>query len=502
MLNLFGSDKGDHPMADPKEARRLLEAVPANDPYKALEELCHWLESVSAAPGFRPDQRAQLVQAVDEAGQAHLRKLQRDYLSSRRLSTFQENRLWNAIHEFLRQSGFAYAACVDLHATRQKGSEALQDMIPLLAVRALRALSARIKWQHMRYGPVDAAAWGIMAKIYALSETRRFVRIAVPAVYPGIGGESNCEQEFVKAVMFAASSPDSLLPAEIELMDRLISYFSASFTLSAEQQSDIAYGVDLAASQPPLRLARSALHGPSLRFIGAGKATQDLQQLILTVSASNAVPSALGLGDAYGPEVVLEVLRHLAQCWSPNPPARKTQRHKVQSKLGVTHGFDGVLAVLGASELDESAMENWQVEDVSMGGFGAVIPQVKGDWVKIGCLVALQPEGGKNWVIGMVRRFSKESPQQGTVGIQTLAKNALPIQLRWQGQLKETELGILLEPSAGSVEALCLLRPGAFVAGRNLMFEHGGKQILLLPVGMQEQGDDYELARFKQMVRE
>jgi len=220
------------------------------------------------------------------------------------------------------------------------------------------------------------------------------------------------------------------------------------------------------------------------------------------VSASNAVPSALGLGDAYEPQVVLEVLRHLAQCWSPNPPARKTQRHKVQSKLAVAYGFDGVLAVFGASELDESAMESWQVEDVSMGGFGAVIPQVKGDRVKIGCLVALQPEGGKNWVIGMVRRFSKESAQQGTVGIQTLAKTALPVQLRWQSQQTESEIGIVLEPYAGNPEVLCLLRPGAFVAGRNLTFEQGGKQYLLLPSGMQEQGDDYELARFKLMVRE
>jgi hypothetical protein len=463
-MSLFGGGKADHPMADAREARRVLDAIPANDPYKALEELCHWMESVSTAPGFKPGDRAQLLQDLDDAAQPHLRKLQREYLSNRKLSTFQENRMWSAIHEYLRLSGFALAAVVDLYATRQKGSDALHDAMPLLTVRALRALYGRVKWQHIRYGPFDEAIWGITAKIYALAETRRYAGIAVSSVYPGIAGETTSEQEFVKAIMFAASSPDSLLPAEIELLDRLIAHFATSFTLSSEQQAEIAYGIDLAASQPPLRLARSALHGPTLRFVAAGNARQQLQQLIQTVSASNAVPLTLGLGSAYEPAVVLEVLQHLAVCWSPNPPARKTQRHKVQSKLTVAHGFDGVLAVLNSMALDESIVETWQVEDVSMGGFGAVIPQVKGDWLKIGCLVALQPEGGKNWVIGVVRRFSRESQQQGTVGIQTLAKSAQPVSLRPQGgQATEVELVILLEPSPAGAEAQCLMRPDTFV---------------------------------------
>ena len=36
MLKLFGGGGPDHPMADPKEARRILEALPAQE-LKALE---------------------------------------------------------------------------------------------------------------------------------------------------------------------------------------------------------------------------------------------------------------------------------------------------------------------------------------------------------------------------------------------------------------------------------------------------------------------------------
>ena len=44
MIKLFGGG-ADHPMKNPKEAKRILDALPAED-VKALEELSHWLESV------------------------------------------------------------------------------------------------------------------------------------------------------------------------------------------------------------------------------------------------------------------------------------------------------------------------------------------------------------------------------------------------------------------------------------------------------------------------
>jgi len=75
MMKLFGAGKSDHPMAEVKEARAILDAIPTGDPFKALEDLNHWLESVRAWQGFSPQHRAQIVQRVDEAAQVHLRRL-------------------------------------------------------------------------------------------------------------------------------------------------------------------------------------------------------------------------------------------------------------------------------------------------------------------------------------------------------------------------------------------------------------------------------------------
>ncbi len=225
-------------------------------------------------------------------------------------------------------------------------------------------------------------------------------------------------------------------------------------------------------SQPPLRLARAPRRAPTLRFFSAGGALKELRQSIQTVKSTHAVPSQLGLGGSYEPEAVLHVLGHLALYWSPKPPERKAPRHRVKSWLAAAHGFDGVLAALATSgevQFDQNRIESWIVENVSAGGFGASVLKIKGEWLKIGCLVGLRPEGGTNWVLGVVRRFHRDPQQQGTVGVQTLARAAQPVMVKLQngqgGTGEDAETAILLNPDDAAPEAQLLLRAGAFVAG-------------------------------------
>ena len=502
MLKLFGGGKADHPLADPKEARKILDEIPA-EPIKALDELGHWMESVAATEGFKPEARAQLLLQIDDAAQPPLRRIARDYLGAERLSKFQEGRLWGAMHGYCQHAAAALSATVELFASGAKGAEALKSLAPTVTVRALRALSQQVKWQYLRYGPFDDGLWGRVARVFAIAEARKFARQAV-AAWPG-SPESSAEQEFLRAVMMSASSPDSLLPTEIELAERLIAHFASSFAMANAQQGDAAYWIDLAASQPPLRLARPPQPSPTLRFISAGRALQEVEDLGRKVKASNAVPSSVPLGASYEPAVVMEVLDHLLLYWSSTPPERRHPRHRVKSRLAVSHGFDGSLGVLGVSgslDFDVGSAESWIVDNVSAGGFGVLVPQIKGEWLKIGCLLAMQPEGGTNWLLGVVRRFTRDSTQQGSVGVQTVARAMAGASLRIGGG--EAEPGIVLDPQCieGSVEARIILKPGSLLPGQNIEFELNGKQILLLPQGVLEAGDDYEILRCRPMLRD
>jgi hypothetical protein len=502
-MKLFGGGKPDHPLADPKEAKRVLEALPANDPIKALDELEHWLESVAAVEGFRPEDRIQLLFMLDDAAQPRVRKLAKDYFAAARPSRFQENRLWNAIHGYWKQAGYAYARCVDQFVQGHKGVDAAKGLLPLLLLRSLRSFAQQIKWMHMRYGPIELASWGVFNSVYAFAEAKQLAQSRA-AVYPGVAGDSTPQLEFLKGAVFSASAPDGLLPLEVELAERLIAELAPRFAIANAPAPGLTFWIDLAQAMVPARLSRAPQPAPGLRCFGPGAALDELHARAEQVMIGGKVPPEVNLGGSYEPQAVLEVMRHLEMYWSPQAPERKAQRHPVKSRLSVTHGYDGVVGVLGGGaslDFDNQNSESWIVENVSAGGFGAVVPQIKGDWLRVGVLLALQPEGGSNWVLGMVRRVHKVTGQQARVGIETLSKTPALLQFAVSGAKNLSEQGLLLK-DGDAAEARIVLRPGVFAPAQNLEIARGNRHHVYIPQAVAERGEDYEIARFREMVRE
>src|SRR5207247_9516227 len=108
----------------------------------------------------------------------------------------------------------------------------------------------------------------------------------------------------------------------------------------------IVYCFDLANHEPPVRAAHLPHRAATLRFFAAGGAVKEIEKLVQTVKSTGAVPPSITLGSNYEPEVVLDVLEHLALHWAPKPPERRGQRHRVKSPRTLTAGFDAVRAAL------------------------------------------------------------------------------------------------------------------------------------------------------------
>ena len=500
MIKLFGSGGTEHPMADAKEARRVLDALPAQDPCKALEELGEWHDSVSQAAGFRPEQRIERLFWIDDAAQARVARLTRDYLAQARPTRVQENRLWLAAHGYWREAGLAFARAVDLFVQGAKGAEAARAVLPQVLVRCLRSLAQQIKWMHLRYGPYDNAAWAIFNKVYAYAESRKLAQAATNA-YPNTAGASTPQLEFLRGALFAASSPEGLLPREIDLAERMVAGLAGRFALATAPGADLPYWTDLERAMPPQRAVQVPASVPGLRCLGAGAALAEVKSLADRIRASDAVPAGLNLVASDLPDEVLEVLEHLAMYWSPQPPERKFQRHSVKSRLSVANGLKGVMDTLGAPA--GALAESWLIENVSAGGFGAVVPQVKGDWLRVGALVAMQPEGGSNWLVGLVRRVNRTAAQQARVGIQTLSRVPALSQFSVSGARGAAEQGVLLagnDPASSDVQIA--LRPGVFAPGQNLEATRDGRQHVYMPTGFGARGEDYEIGRFRRLVRD
>jgi len=514
-MALFGGGKPDHPLADLKNAKALIADLPSTDSLKAVEEVTMWLESIMREEGFKVDYRFQLIDALDQAAKNHPRKLAQDYLATDRQEKFRESKLWNTSFEFWKMLGHAYVQCVEQFQAGAGGSGAIKKDLPVILARALRTLTLQLKWGLLRYGPLDDRVWSDLGRIYLFAETQKVATLPV-AIYPGQHGGGTIQQEFLKALMLSVSSTDGLAPLNQEIAERIVAHFGGDFSMAAAADAAANYYFDLAMRKPAARVMKNSEPSATTRYFGAGKALAGLVQMAMTVRDQNAVPSSINLGGVYEPELVLSVMKHLTLYWSDKPPARSSERRKTATRMTVVHGFKETYASVDPAGQEDSldfhqadGSESWIVENVSDGGFGAIIPQVKSDWVKVGCLLGLQTETSKFWGAGVIRRISRNEFQQRRVGIQLLSKSVIPVTLTVSGHVSSFnaarggEPGVLLSTAPDkNGEIALLLREGTYSQRQALEMNVRGKSYYLMPSKLDEGGEDFDLARFKVMQRQ
>jgi hypothetical protein len=507
-LKWLGGSNVDHPMANPVQARQIVAELPVKDSTKALEEITEWLESLNRADGFKVDRRYESVDLLDVAARRHQRELTQEYLSTPRVQKFLENRLWNAEFGFCKELGDAYVRCIKECVSGFDGASAVQRVLPALVARALRSLALQLKWILLRYGLVDKRIWAHLALLYRLAEERGMTDQAV-AVYPGPHGESTVKREFLKALMLPASSLDGLPPVGQQIAERAVAHFAESFVLSA-QPDGCTHSFDLAAPRSPARLIQGVAPA-RLLFFGAGEALTRIDQLAEQIVAKDGVPQAFNLGGSYPNDEVIGVLKHLAQYWSDKAPARGSERRPTAARITVVPGADQVFGLLERSKTlsthdfsQNQTAESWIVENVSDGGYGAIVPPQKIDWVRVGALIGMKEETSKYLGIGLIRRITRDAHQQRRVGIKVLTKTAIPVRISKANTMsalnfdlrEETAILLTIKPDAqGEVEML--LRVGIFKGRDSLDMTLQERNYQLVPSSILEAGDDYYWARFK-----
>lgn len=503
--------KVDHPMSDAKQARQLIDELPANDPAKVIEDVTYWLDTINQTGEFKLNQRFENIDLLDGAARNHVRKLSQDYLAMPRQLKFQENRLWNANFGLWRQLGDGYLHCLKQYEDGLIGMTIIRKSLPVIVARIIRALTFQLKWKLLRYGPVEPRIWSELAQVYSIAEQNGFADGAI-AIYPGARGEGTVKREFLTAMMLSAASPEGLPPLRQEIAERTAAHLAAAFRIS-NRPDGCTHCVDLAAPGPAVRLFKGVGPKATLRFFGAGKGLADLNQLIGKILATGAVPEGVNLGGDYGKDNVIGTFRHLAQYWSDQPPARSSERRRTAGRITVVPGLKDILRTLDPSDDDTldfslsqaaGSGESWIVEDVSDGGYGAVIPTVKSDWIRVGTLVGLQSEASKYWGVGLIRRIVRDEQQQRHVGIQVLTTTAIPVKLSMSQTLsfthadRESERAILLStgPDARG-EIGVVMRGGLFNSRDSLDMTVRDKSFLLVPVSLVEGGEDFDWAKFK-----
>ena len=502
---MFGQKDEGHPLASARGLKKVIDEIPRDNAFRALDEVVGWLESLRGANDFPAERLFETVRQLDEVAQPHLRRLAREYLNTARLTRSDEKRLWTINHGFWLQLAEAYESCLKILAQKNKAAELVKQSLPMLAARLINALSELIKWEQFHYGPSPELVWKRMGQALLIAEEHDVAAKPVPSL-GGRPGMTSPQAEYIRAVAFQAASMDSLLPLEIELAERLIEHFLGSFVFTAVAQVDSVYWVDLVLAEAPQRLARMPTEArPTQRFFKPAGAQAQFKALLTELECGGEFPSEISLGGQFAPRVLIPVLQHLVAYLAPVPPQRSHDRHRVKHRISVLNGLINAFVVFSSEFGGRPTglqIESWVVENVSRGGFGAQVDSNLGEWMKVGVLLAIQPEGGENWLLGIVRRYHRESDKEARIGIQTLATKASAVECRPRTASSygaaATLPALLIEEGNQAGEVRLVLPAHSFDLRENLEYQINNRRFLLTPVAQVELTADYEVARYRQ----
>lgn len=533
--------KPDHPMYDVAEANRLLAGLKKDDVFKAMGEVTAWLSSLKDTPGFRPEVRTQIVMLLDETGLPFYTELLQLYLGEPHLQDFKGLHLWQGLHAFKQTLGEAYVVCVQGYQHAEKKPPSLKEIMPVVCVRLLRAVSEQMKLELLHYFDVEQSVWDRLFYCYNFSETEQIADTMVFA-YPRQALHISPQRELVRAMMLYMSAPGTLAPEHIEVSFRAAGRFSGLFDFKDAPDPDCLYCIDLTKPGEPRRFDNTVQASPSMRYFGAVAAVPKITGMIDQLE-QGLIQQEQRFGTEFTPDGKLTVLKHLQLYWGKNLPHRLHERRGINTTIAVVHSFETISKLVtridignavNVSEKDAAALkekssfnlaadeefdyttETWNVLDLSIDGIGGTIPKNAGAWVVIGDLCGIKAGNSPLWWVGLIRSLHTDHNGTVHVGIEILAKKPLSVWLRslgkgaelvsnWEsssGSFDYDYLPVILLPDASNsyANATILMETGSFIAGNIFQMMMGEKSRDIKLTGLLAEGKDYEQVKFEWLM--
>ena len=476
----------------------------APDSAQLLAEYGTRLDAVHSQPELRLALQIEMVDQADRGAHELLQQLEAGYFAGGgNAESAEQSRVGDSVSLHGAQLEAAYMHLVRQFQTYSRGWAEAGDKLPMVVARAMRATSMRLKWQLMRYLPVETDIWQTLSQLWAFVEDKGMGQARV--VYED---KSTLAREFLKPMMLAVSAADSLPALEVEIAYRVIEFLSDRFELQRHPGKACNFFVDIDRWTPPERYTPVSVVRPGARFFGAGRVMTQIDELVSRLAGGEIEPREMNLEGITDMGAVIHVLEHLGRHWWGRRPERRTERRRSLSQIGVVHGFDEIMTRLASEEMVEQLRppaETWSVENESDDGYGAVLPMGQGDWLHVGKILAVKPTNTRIWAVGIVRRLAAQEGGQRHIGIELLARGARPVTLRQRTDAQKSWKALLLPSHSGgdaSLGEVSLLLPvGSFLPDSSLEMEVYNTSYILEPRLLLEHGTEFEMARYRILQR-
>ena len=446
-----------------------------------------------------------MVDQADRGARELLEELEARYFASGgNTESAEQSRVWGPVSLYCAQLEAAYMHLAKQFQIYSQGWAEVGDKIPMVVARAMRATSMRLKWQLMRYLPVEKDIWQTLSQLWAFVEDKGMGQARV-VVYED---KSTLPREFLKPMMLAVSAADSLPALEVDIAYRVIDHLSDRFELQRHPAKACNFFVDIDRWTAPERYMPVSVVRSGARFFGAGRVMGQIDELVTRLAGGDIVPREMNLHGISDMGAVIHVLEHLGRQWWARRPERRAERRRSLSQIGVVHGFDAIMTRLSSDEIVEQMRppaETWSVENESDDGYGAVLPMGHGEWLHVGKVLAVKPSDTRIWAVGIVRRLAAQEGGQRNVGIELLARGARLVTLHQRTDARQTWKGLLLPSHSGGDASLgevsLLLPAGSFLPDSSLEMEVYSTSYILEPRILLEQGNEFEMARYRILQR-
>ena len=475
------------------------------DSIQLLAEFGGRLDAVHSQPELRLALQIEVVDQADRGARALLEELEARYFASgTNTESAEQSRVLGPVSLYCAQLEAAYMYLVRQFQIYSLGWAEVGDKIPMVVARAMRATSMRLKWQLMRYLPVEKDIWQSLCQLWAFVEDKGMGQSRV-VVYEN---KSTLPREFLKPMMLAVCAADSLPALEVDIAYRVIDHLSDRFELQRHPAKTCNFFVDIDRWTAPERFTPASVVSSGARFFGAGRVTVQIDDLVSRLAGGEIVPREMNLEGITDIGAVIHVLEHLGRQWWERRPERRKERRRSLSRIGVVHGFDAIMTRLASEEIAEllrPVAETWDVQNESDDGYGAVLPVGHGDWLQVGKILAVKPTDTRIWAVGIVRRLAAQEGGQRNVGIELLARGARLVTLHRRTDVQQTWKALLLPAHSGgdaSLNEVSLLLPvGSFVPDSSIEMEVYSTNYILEPRLLLEHGNEFEMARYRILQR-
>lgn len=519
-------------MTDLKSATIWVQELPQRDVHRAQIEIIGALISINEKKTTSLRERIRVLIYLDEKAASLQRTLCREYIEHSDAADSEAAGYLPTILSFWNEMAAGYQQCIRNFAANPSSNK-IRLQLPLLTGRAIYHFAMQAKWARLRYSAPDPAVWRNLHRLYLFAE-REVFQLMPLKLYPDDKVETTCAAEYMQALMLHLSNPESLLPQQIDLIDRWLDNWAKSITLEHEfRPHRQIYAVNLSDMKPPRKLRRNMI-GEKYRYWGVGLLLVNVNKAIEQLKQGE-LPARLKLGEDCRLPACLNLIELMSKRWSGAGNARQHDRQPNVKRVEVARGLEEIILQMrrkrgartdtpsapvavqiegvagdnpdriGAPtpELFETRGEEWIMENESVSGVGATLSNPLHGGLKIGMLLGLKPEAEAKFAIGIVRRLSSTAPNKVFVGIQNLSQTPILVELgaSENGVTTSTRAIYLPEQRDAAIARSLLIDQASYRQGRVVQLNAQGKSYAVKLQQNLDESNDYCRVSFDVVAR-